>query len=120
MIPPAMRLPALPRLLPLMLPLLLAGGCQSSIDLSDKSSPLAGMAVPTCAVQAADYRKLAEWRERKVDRDYAYLVEAMEARYAAVPPVGGKTVLALAQRYVSARTDLDPAGIERSVATHCR
>lgn len=112
MIPPALRL--------LVLPLLLAGGCQSSIDLSDRSSSLADMAVPTCAVQAADYRKLAEWRERKVDRDYAYLVEAMEGRYAAVPPVGGKSVLALAQRYVSARTDLDPAAIESSVVTHCR
>jgi hypothetical protein len=37
-----------------------------------------------------------------------------------VPPVRGKTVLALAQRYVSARTDLDPAAIESSVASHCR
>ncbi|MEZ5659653.1 MAG: hypothetical protein R3E83_14305 [Burkholderiaceae bacterium] len=94
------------------------GACQS-VDLSSGGSAVSAMAVPTCAVSPADYKLLAYWKDREADKNYARILDLLKKRYADAPGSDGKSALELAQRFVSARTDLKPQEIEATVEKAC-
>lgn len=96
----------------------LLAACQS-IDLTDSRSSIAQMGVPTCAVSPADYKLLAYWKDRGADKNYARILDVLREKYAATPPVGGESVMVLAQRFVAARTDLTPPQVEAAVEREC-
>ncbi|MEZ5650220.1 MAG: hypothetical protein R3E87_06680 [Burkholderiaceae bacterium] len=93
--------------------------CQS-VDLGAAGSSINTMAVPTCAVSAADYKLLAYWKDREADKNYARILDLLKNRYAQAPASDGKSALELAQRFVSARTDLSPPQIEGTVEQACK
>ena len=92
--------------------------CQS-ISLDSAGSSIAGMTVPTCAVSAADYKLLAYWKDRSADRNYGRILDVLKQKYESAPAVGDTPALQLAQRFVSARTDLAPPEVEKTVEAAC-
>ncbi len=92
--------------------------CQS-VSLDSDGPSMASMDVPTCAVAASDYKLLAYWKDRGADKNYGRILDLLRKKYEATPPVDDTPVLQLAQRFVSARTDLNPPAVEQAVEAAC-